>query len=325
MSPHGTVRKQYEIEEYKFQYKGIKKILGFSFVNSSYFNFFICTNKELEILNFNKFSSNVVHVKKVPLSGQYLLYELQFYNILTLVGGDGTMSIIDLTKNPRTKQLVKNKVSFAQPDITDPLEDRQPARMSFSERALSFFKSSTIETEFPCREPINNKNILMLAEKNEHINDCFELNHKSDNSVYLLIIYNIPYFAYMNSKVGKLDLYQFDISKRQYLKTKITVELIPECSHAVHVVDNLLVVHNLDAQFSKIFDLSVTPITEQLCKNLPMNDRFAVDIYICDGIQAQYELEFVDEEDENIESLIIGRKKFTFIDQTVFECTFEYM
>ena len=88
-SPHGTIRKQYEIEEYKFEYKGIEKILGFSFANSTYFNFFISTNKEIEILNFNKFSSNVIHVKKIALPGEYLLYELQFYNILAVINLEG--------------------------------------------------------------------------------------------------------------------------------------------------------------------------------------------------------------------------------------------
>lgn len=160
VSPHGVVRTQYEIEEYKFQYKDVSKILGFSFVSSTYFNFFICTDKEIEILNFNKFSSNVVHIKKIPISGSFLLYELQFYNILTIIGHDGSMSVVNLDKlnSPISNQQIL-------------LEGSGSVRMSFSERTLSIFKSSTAETNFEAKEPINNKNIILLAEKDDKIDE----------------------------------------------------------------------------------------------------------------------------------------------------------
>ena len=139
-----------------------------------------------------------------------------------------------------------------------------------------------------------------------------------------MVIYNIPYFLYLDNKEGKLDVYQFDITKKIFNKNKFSVDLIPECAHAIHSVDNLLVIHNLDAHFSKIFDLSVTPITEQLCKNLPMNDRFATDVYICDGIQAYYETENYDDQDENVDSIITGRKKFMFLEHPILECKFDF-
>lgn len=134
-----------------------------------------------------------------------------------------------------------------------------------------------------------------------------------------MIVYNVPYLLYVNNKVGKLELWQFDIASRVFIKNKQFIDLIPECAHAVHMVDNLLVVHNLDAQFSKLFDLSVKPITEPVCKNLPMNDKYAVDAYVCDGIQAQHEIDYLDDDDENLESLITGRKKFIYREQSMFD------
>ena len=181
-SPHGTVRKQYEIEEYKFEYKGIDKILGFSFANSTYFNFFIWTNKEIEILNFNKFSSNVIHVKKIALPGEYLLYELQLYNILAVINSEGYINVVDFTKNPRTKTVIKKSAKL---DFTVDGEDGgnqgiQSSRMSISDRAMSFFKSTApTGPQFSAWEPINNKNIIMYTEMNELMMDAFWL--KEDN------------------------------------------------------------------------------------------------------------------------------------------------
>lgn len=37
-------RKTYDIEEYQLEYKNISKIVGFSFVQSSYLNFFVLTD-----------------------------------------------------------------------------------------------------------------------------------------------------------------------------------------------------------------------------------------------------------------------------------------
>ena len=65
----------------------------------------------------------------------------------------------------------------------------------------------------------------------------------------------------------------------------------------------------------------MTPITEQLYKNLPMNYIIADDL--CDGIQARYEPNYLDDTD-NLESLIVGRKKFMFLEQPMFECNIEY-
>jgi hypothetical protein len=137
-------------------------------------------------------------------------------------------------------------------------------------------------------------------------------------------MYNIPYLLYVNSKIGKIEVYQFDIANRAFIKNKQYIDLIPECSHAVHVVDNLLVVHNLDAQFSKLFDFSVKPLTEPVCKNLPMNDRFAIDSYVCDGIQPEFEIDYLDDDDENLEFLITGRKKFVYRESSMYECVFDF-
>jgi hypothetical protein len=106
-----------------------------------------------------------------------------------------------------------------------------------------------------------------------------------------------------------------------FTKSKQCIDLIPECAHTAHVVDNLLVVHNLDAQFSKIFDLSVKPITDPICKNLPMNDKLSLDTYVCDGIPAQHEVDYLDDDDENLESLITGKKKVMYGDQSMFACS----
>lgn len=177
-SPHGTIRKQYEIEEYKFEYKGIEKILGFSFANSTYFNFFISTNKEIEILNFNKFSSNVIHVKKIALPGEYLLYELQFYNILAVINSEGYINVVDFTKNPRTKNIIKKSVKLESNSngLDAEVQSQQSLRMSISDRAMSFFKASTTGGQFVACEPINNKNITMYTEMNEIMTDAFNLN-----------------------------------------------------------------------------------------------------------------------------------------------------
>lgn len=181
LSPHGTIRKQYEIEEYKFEYKNVEKILGFSFVNSSYFNFFICTNNEIEILNFNKFSSNVVHIKKLSLSGEYLLYELQFYNILAIINAEGYINVVDMSKNPRTKNLIKKscKLDYYQSDDLDNPSVKSSLRQSISDRALSFFKAAPIQFQFVAREPVNNKNIIMLSEKNEFFMDAFQMTEEN--------------------------------------------------------------------------------------------------------------------------------------------------
>lgn len=138
------------------------------------------------------------------------------------------------------------------------------------------------------------------------------------------MLYNIPYLLSMDNKAGKIDIYQFDIASRGFIKNKQAIDLIPDCSHAIHCVDNLLMVHNLDAQFSKLFDFSVKPITEPVCKNLPMNDRL-VDTYVCDGIQAEYEVDYLDDDDENLEALITGRKKFLYRETSMFECTFDFV
>ena len=130
-------------------------------------------------------------------------------------------------------------------------------------------------------------------------------------------MYNIPYLIYMNWKLGKLDLYQLDVVNKTFIKFKECINLIPEWMHKAHVIDNLLVVHNLDAQFSKLFDFSVKPITEAMWKNLPINSKFSADSFVWDGIQAHHEVDYVDEDDENIESLITGRKKFMFYDSPI--------
>jgi hypothetical protein len=176
VSPHGTVRKQYEIEEYRFEYKNTGKILGFSFASSTYFNFFICTEHELELLNFNKFSSNVVHVKKIQISGSYLLYELHLYNILTLISKDGSINVIDFTKNPRTKNVVKKNGRFNYEQSVEEMDNpfaTRSSRMSISERAVSFFKGNQPTIEFKAVEPINNKNVYLLSEKNEYMLNSF--------------------------------------------------------------------------------------------------------------------------------------------------------
>ena len=137
------------------------------------------------------------------------------------------------------------------------------------------------------------------------------------------MLYHVPYLLFLDNKGGKIELYQFDIATRVFIKNRQVIELIPDCNHAVHWVDNLLMVHNLDAQFSKLFDFAVKPITEPVCKNLPMNDRL-VDTYICDGIQAEYEVDYLDDDDENLEALITGRKKFTYRETSMFEVEFDY-
>jgi len=178
VSPHGTVRKQYEIEEYKFEYKNIDKILGFSFANSSYFNFFICSNKELELLNFNKFSSNVVHVKKVQISGEYLLYELHYFNILTLVNQEGAISVVDFTKNPRTKNIIKKngRLDYEQENNDfDDFSGGRSMKMSFSDRAMSFFKAAPLDLLFEATEPVNNKNIHLLSQKDEYLFNAYKM------------------------------------------------------------------------------------------------------------------------------------------------------
>lgn len=111
---------------------------------------------------------------------------------------------------------------------------------------------------------------------------------------------------------------------KTFVKFKEWIDLIPECMHKAHVIDNLLVVHNLDAQFSKLFDFSVNPITEPMWKNLPINSKFSADCYVWDGIQAHHEIDYVDEEQENIEFLITGRKKFTFYDSPLITTFVEY-
>lgn len=128
---------------------------------------------------------------------------------------------------------------------------------------------------------------------------------------------------FLKVKVGKIEVYQFDISTRGFVKCKY-IDLIPEWAHALHTVDNLLVVHNLDAQFSKIFDLSVKPITEPVCKNLPLDTRFSWDSYVCDGIQPELEVDYLDDNEENLESFITGRKNFVFVEQPMFECRFDF-
>jgi hypothetical protein len=185
VSVHGNVRKQYEIEEYKFDYKGINKILGFSFASSTYFNFFICTNKELELLNFNKFSSNVTHVKKISIAGEYLLYELHYYNIMTIINQEGTINVIDFTKNPRTKNIVKKtgKLDYSQTDADfDDFNGSRSSRMSLSDRALSFFKATPLDSLFEASEPINNKNILMLSEKDEYLFNAYNMKETNQKS-----------------------------------------------------------------------------------------------------------------------------------------------
>lgn len=66
------------------------------------------------------------------------------------------------------------------------------------------------------------------------------------------------------------------------------------------------------------------PITEPVCKNLPINDKVAVDAYICDGIAAQHEVDYCDDDDENLESLITGRKKYVYTDHSMYDCKFIY-
>ena len=177
-SPHGTVRKQYEIEEYRFEYPNSRKILGFSFAHSEYFNFFICNDKDVELLNFNKISSNVVHVKKIPVYGEYLLYELNLYNILTVINKDGDIILVDLNKNPRTKNITKKcaKLNIQSLDETrGSFVSSGSARMSFTDRAMSFLKPSSNTNSFKAAEPLNNKNILMLSSKNDYILNAFSM------------------------------------------------------------------------------------------------------------------------------------------------------
>lgn len=340
VSPHGQVRKQYEIEEYKFEYKDIDKILGFSFVSSTYFNFFICTNKEIEILNFNNFCSNVVHVKKIQIYGEYLMYELQYYNFLTVVSETGHLTVVDLSKNPRTKTILKKSHRFGYDTNSEVEQPDQASRMSISNRFMSFLKSTTVEDAFVIKEPTNNKNLYLMSQKPDEISEVFDMRPSTPHSLHLALVYSVPHLFHLNSTTGCLDIYSFDVAARVFLRAQQSIELIPECAHALHVVDTgpgegfthagpnagVLLVHNIDAQFTKLFDFAVPPTQEPLCKNLPMNNRYAQEIaaglagegddntlnhlggFISDGIQAEYEVDYHSEEQENLESLITGSK-----------------
>jgi len=179
VSPHGKIRTKYEIDEYRFEYSNARKILGFSFVDSIYFNFFICHDKEIELLNFNKFNSNVEHVKKIAIHGEYLLYELQFFNILAVINQEGDINVVDLNKNPRTKGIMKKsgKLSCEEENREEgaSFTASRSSRVSITDRALSFLKSNQTSNSFKAVEPINNKNIKMLAEKNEYFNNAFSM------------------------------------------------------------------------------------------------------------------------------------------------------
>mmetsp|Transcript_21454 Transcript_21454/g.19030 ORF Transcript_21454/g.19030 Transcript_21454/m.19030 type:complete len:540 (+) Transcript_21454:606-2225(+) len=201
------------------------------------------------------------------------------------------------------------------------------SRMSFTDRAMSFLKPSSDKGSFKAAEPLNNKNILMVSQKNEYIYNAFSMDENQlaeHPSLHLITLYSIPYIIFLNNKIGRIELYQFDIANREFVKNKQYIDLIPECTHAIHSVDQLLIVHNLDAQFSKIFDMSVKPIIDPVCKNLPLDNRFSVDSYVSDGIQAEFEVDYLDDNEENLESFITGRKNFVYIEQSMFECKLNY-
>ena len=143
-------------------------------------------------------------------------------------------------------------------------------------------------------------------------------------TIKLIVVYKIPYLIYMDCVIGKLELYQFDIANKVFVKNKEFIDLIPECVHRVHAVDNLLILHNIDAQFTKIFDLSVKPITEPMWKNLPVNNIFSDDDYICDGIKAQHEIDYYNDKEETLESFITGRKNFMFYDSPQIYINFDF-
>ena len=109
-----TMKKQklktYDIEEYQLEYKGIKKICGFSFLQTQYFNFFVLSDQELELLKFDPFSQNVIHVKKIMIQNvSQCVYEMRFFNVLCAVQNDGSLLMCDLNVNPKTKT-VKYKI-----------------------------------------------------------------------------------------------------------------------------------------------------------------------------------------------------------------------
>lgn len=102
-----------------------------------------------------------------------------------LVNQEGTISVVDFTKNPRTKNVMKKtgKIEFEETveEIDDPMSSRASAKMSFSQRAFSIFKGKPIEWTFEASEPINNKNILMLSDKNEYLYNAFNMKEWNQN------------------------------------------------------------------------------------------------------------------------------------------------
>ena len=114
---------------------------------------------------------------KISLLSHYLLYELQLYNILVLIHPEGHINVIDFTKNPRDKNIMKKCGTFENNTNTDDLDNpRVSAKISIADRALSFFKGSPVEPQFIAWEPINNRNILLYSQKDESLLKALNIN-----------------------------------------------------------------------------------------------------------------------------------------------------
>ena len=69
------------VEEFRFNYSKIKKLVAFSFVDSVFCNFFVVTNNGIELYLFNPFKSAVKHIKVIPLACEYATYQFGVYRL----------------------------------------------------------------------------------------------------------------------------------------------------------------------------------------------------------------------------------------------------
>jgi hypothetical protein len=100
-------------------------------------------------------------------------------------------------------------------------------------------------------------------------------NSHEAQSANILLLYNIPHLVHIDQKQGVLELYQIDIVRKLCEKLPFSIDIMHECFHIPHQMDNLLILHNIDAQFTKIYDINVSPFSESISKNLPLCTQYA--------------------------------------------------
>eukprot|EP00347_Sterkiella_histriomuscorum_P024036 403332528 len=287
--------KENQAEEIKLTFAKAKMIHAFSFLFGDDYNFFVATNISIDLYKVKIDSLKAKLVKNMVISVQ----DPQFYyeptaSVVVVVDNRGQCYpyFLNLWDNKAAKgKLFQLDVSSVDPKLIQEANQsfRGSNRMSFGEKAMSFFKKP--EIKFSLAHNTYNQNIQAVIQKQRRDNQCsgrssdlnsliqeqqaqmsndstssftpptgISSNRRNQNQVLLTTMYHKVILLHYNPYTSFIEAYELDLTQtfknighiQICHQSQINKDLIQ-----MQVVDNLLVIHNLDSKSSQIYDLKL--------------------------------------------------------------------